>query len=473
MKLVKNLSFTEDIKEYFLKNASMDEIRNAASRLCRDYLTGRWKSITSEDIVVKRISGGLSNFLYYISLPEEQSDKNSNNLCNSQTAISTSKRQRKDSAACGDEPTEVLLRIYGQTHGEHALETMITESVVFALLSERNLGPKLHGLFPGGRIEQYIPARPLRTLELSDYKTSMKIAEKMGEIHSLHIPVSKEPEWLWNTMQRWLKSLDSIIQNISPEDEEKSEVKEIKKIDFAKEVEWVRNLVDSGDYPVVFCHNDLQEGNILLREETSRSRRASVKSSSSLAETENEASSSLSSDRNANASSGLIGNQSRKRLIPSDDSYTDLDNSSDSVISNDSDDCEPDLMIIDFEYCAYNYRGFDLANHFIEWTIDYSNPQFPFYFHTKEQYPTKEQRQDFISAYLRKDNEDIENYTPTAEEIEAVDQEVQMFSMITHLFWALWSVVNVFQNIEFGYWEYAVSRIREYQLLKNKYDAAP
>lgn len=50
-----------------------------------------------------------------------------------------------------------MLRIYGQTHGEHALETMLTESVVFTLLSERKLGPKLHGIFPGGRIEQYIP----------------------------------------------------------------------------------------------------------------------------------------------------------------------------------------------------------------------------------------------------------------------------------------------------------------------------
>jgi hypothetical protein len=28
---------------------------------------------------------------------------------------------------------------------------------VFTLLSERKLGPKLHGIFPGGRIEQYIP----------------------------------------------------------------------------------------------------------------------------------------------------------------------------------------------------------------------------------------------------------------------------------------------------------------------------
>jgi len=67
------------------------------------------------------------------------------------------KRTRKDSYHNVMEPTTVLLRIYGQTHGEHALETMLTESVVFTLLSERQLGPKLHGIFPGGRIEQYIP----------------------------------------------------------------------------------------------------------------------------------------------------------------------------------------------------------------------------------------------------------------------------------------------------------------------------
>lgn len=53
--------------------------------------------------------------------------------------------------------SQVLLRIYGQMHGEQAMETVLTDTVVFTLLSERKLGPKLHGIFPGGRIEQYIP----------------------------------------------------------------------------------------------------------------------------------------------------------------------------------------------------------------------------------------------------------------------------------------------------------------------------
>lgn len=94
---------------------------------------------------------------------------------------------------------------------------------------------------------------------------------------------------------------------------------------------------------------------------------------------------------------------SRKRSL-SDCQHEDLDSTRDSVLSdqshfsateanhNEPNPNEPELMIIDFEYCAYNYRGFDLANHFIEWMLDYSNKEFPFFFYKKEQYPNKEQQ---------------------------------------------------------------------------------
>lgn len=106
---------------------------------------------------------------------------------------------------------QVLFRVYGQTHGENALELMITESVVFALLSERNFGPKLLGLLPEGRIEEYIPARPLETRELSNPKISLRIAEKLAEIHSLDIPMTKEPICLWKTMDRWMANLSNVL----------------------------------------------------------------------------------------------------------------------------------------------------------------------------------------------------------------------------------------------------------------------
>lgn len=144
-------------------------MRDIAARICRDYLNGPWKTISPEEIQLRRISGGLSNFLYYVSLPEDHPATTTT----IGSPIVAHKRPRKESDANNNnakairlqlgeeslhhEPKEVLLRIYGQSHGEHALEAMLTESVVFALLSERRLGPRLHGIFPGGRIEQYIP----------------------------------------------------------------------------------------------------------------------------------------------------------------------------------------------------------------------------------------------------------------------------------------------------------------------------
>lgn len=67
-------------------------------------------------------------------------------------------------------------------------------------------------------------------------------------------------------------------------------------------------------------------------------------------------------------------------------------NTSDSIFSRISDSGEPKLVLIDFEYCAYNYRGFDIANHFQEWGYDYTNPEHPFYFENQENCPSLEQK---------------------------------------------------------------------------------
>lgn len=58
--------------------------------------------------------------------------------------------------------------MYGQLHSEDRASTddssasgqavsKVTDAVIFMMLSERNLGPKLYGIFPGGRLEEYIP----------------------------------------------------------------------------------------------------------------------------------------------------------------------------------------------------------------------------------------------------------------------------------------------------------------------------
>lgn len=37
------------------------------------------------------------------------------------------------------------------------VDSLVLESVMFAILAERTLGPKLYGIFPDGRLEQYLP----------------------------------------------------------------------------------------------------------------------------------------------------------------------------------------------------------------------------------------------------------------------------------------------------------------------------
>lgn len=44
---------------------------------------------------------------------------------------------------------------------------MVMESVMFAILAERSLGPKLYGIFPQGRLEQFIPVSAVRILRYS------------------------------------------------------------------------------------------------------------------------------------------------------------------------------------------------------------------------------------------------------------------------------------------------------------------
>lgn len=465
-------------------SSNLEEMRDIAARLCRDFLNGAWKTISTEDIQLKRISGGLSNFLYHVSLPDNCDNKNG---CQESDRPSN-KRQRTDSFNNNNlpEPKEVLLRIYGQIHGEQAFESIMTESVVFTVLSERNLGPKLYGIFPGGRIEQYIPARPLATGELSDPKISCKIAEKMAKIHSLNVPVSKEPEWLWKTMERWLANAETILANFTSSNPiDMKHAAAMRHIDFRKELDWIKETVDKESFPVVFSHNDLQEGNILFKEGSTHSRDSSLEQLSSYfddsAALDSHFDNVLLSPNRSNScdhmnNNSLSSSSSRKRSYSGNNEDCDLESTRDSVLSGNSqtysDICDPDLMIIDFEYCAYNFRGFDLANHFVEWTLDYRCNEYPFFYHKKDQYPTVEQQERFIISYLTELASAVEDYRPSAAEIDQLKEEVRCFTLISHFFWTLWSIVNVHQEIEFGYWAYGECRIKEYFAGKELYKQA-
>uniref|UniRef100_A0A4W3IZI9 ethanolamine kinase n=1 Tax=Callorhinchus milii TaxID=7868 RepID=A0A4W3IZI9_CALMI len=298
---------------------------------------------------------GLSNLLYLCSLPE---------------AV----------LSVGEEPRQVLLRVYGailQVSNiaevmscccPQGVDSLVLESVMFAVLAERALGPRLYGVFPHGRLEQYIPSRRLLTHELGLPDISAEIAVKMSRFHAMVMPFNKEPKWLFETM-------------------------------------------DSTDI-----------------------------------------------------TTGCGGSRLHK---PSVTAFPPL--TGNILLLENREPSSPDkLMLIDFEYSSYNYRGFDMGNHFCEWMYDYTYDQWPFFTASIQKYPTREQQLHFLRHYLceasgRTGQQLTDQHQPPGSDEQDMLIEVNRFALASHYLWGLWAILQAkISTIQFGYMDYAVTRFEAY-----------
>ncbi|KAI2653565.1 Choline kinase alpha [Labeo rohita] len=268
-----------DCKDIIRPDEPDHQTKHKAYLWCKEFLHGAWKSVDEDDFQISIIrysrllliffsnmhvlllGGGLSNKLFLCALPEKQ-------------------------PSIGDEPRNVLLRLYGQilqmscnkgdskesnteNHFQGA-DAMVLESVMFAILAERELGPKLYGIFPQGRLEQFVPSRKLSTDELSVPGIFAEIAEKIARFHGMRMPFNKEPKWLFGTMDKYM---DQVLQLTFTRETHLRNFSRLLSYNLPQEMDSLKCLLESTPSPVVFCHNDLQEGNILLlsgRENTDR-----------------------------------------------------------------------------------------------------------------------------------------------------------------------------------------------------------
>ncbi|ELP87913.1 ethanolamine kinase, putative [Entamoeba invadens IP1] len=114
------------------------------------------------------------------------------------------------------------------------------------------------------------------------------------------------------------------------------------------------------------------------------------------------------------------------------------------------------VSLIDFEYSSYNYRAFDLANHFCEWCGFECN---------WDSYPNQETQRRFISMYLSA------YYKKPAEEligeIEKILEDVKWFELASHFYWGTWSLIQAaLSSIDFDYTVYAYERFNRYFVVK-------
>jgi len=109
------------------------------------------------------------------------------------------------------------------------------------------------------------------------------------------------------------------------------------------------------------------------------------------------------------------------------------------------------VKFIDMEYAGANYRGFDLANHFCEYSgleLDYQH------------FPNATIRKNFLTYYLK----EYLGGEPKEEEINSIMDEVDRFVAGSHFMWGIWALVQAeHSDIEFDYLEYGRKRFEFYQ----------
>ncbi|KAF8104523.1 hypothetical protein N665_0171s0029 [Sinapis alba] len=309
--------------------------------LCKD-LFKNWRELEDSLFSVERVSGGITNLLLKVSVKEES----------------------------------ITVRLYGPNTDYVINRERELQAIKY--LSAAGFGAKLLGGFGNGMVQSFINARTLAPSDMRQPKIAAEIAKELGKFHKVNIPGPKEPQ-LWVDLLKFFEKASTLAF------EEPDKQKLFETISFEelyKEVTELREFTGLLNAPVVFAHNDLLSGNLMLNEE------------------------------------------------------------------------EETLYLIDFEYGSYNYRGFDIGNHFNEYAgydCDYSL------------YPSKEEQYHFIKHYLQPDKPD----EVSIGEVESVFIETDAYKLASHLYWAIWAIIQARMSpIEFDYLGYFFLRYNEYKKQK-------
>ncbi|XP_058165047.1 choline/ethanolamine kinase isoform X3 [Dasypus novemcinctus] len=351
-----------------------------AFQWCREHLGGAWRLVRPEELRVNPVSGGLSNLLFRCSLPDHL-------------------------PSVGEEPREVLLRLYGAIL--QGVDSLVLESVMFAILAERSLGPQLYGVFPEGRLEQYIPVGAQPSLDLPDAPPPPD-PDTPAPRSSRPSPLPPRPP---HHPDRFLGA---------EPDPENSRA--------AGASVFSSHCHEDGPVP---RHGDAfhqraplavwDHGTVLKADPGPAPQWPPTGEPAGDVQPKGRDGQSQEVARLHPITSGLLPQR-------------------------------------------HPGRGFDIGNHFCEWVYDYTHEEWPFYKAQPADYPTRDQQLHFIRHYLA---EVKKGETPSQEEQRKLEEdlmvEISRYALASHFFWGLWSILQAsMSTIEFGYLEYAQSRFQFY-----------
>ncbi|KAB2076801.1 hypothetical protein ES319_A06G063600v1 [Gossypium barbadense] len=130
-------------------------------------------------------------------------------------------------------------------------------------LSAAGFGAKLLGVFGNGMVQSFINARTLNPADMKKPKLAAEIAKQLRRFHHVEIPGSKEPQ-LWVDIFKFFEKASS-LRFEAPDMQRRYETISFKEVH--EEVTQLKELTDRLNAPVVFSHNDLLSGNLMLDDE--------------------------------------------------------------------------------------------------------------------------------------------------------------------------------------------------------------
>lgn len=218
-------------------------------KLLQDYLPADFGSLSESDIDVRVQQGGLINTIKLVT--------------------------RK----CDD--FKVLIREYGgnvlDVEKVRSMRPPLSNQLlVFHELSNIGVGPKLLGVFDGGRIEEFIPSHTLAPQEFNDDEISKDIAINTAIIHNLKLPFNQTaPRRADMMIERCMKhKVDDYLNGLSEKYKEKiincgadfETFKSVVDTDWLIEIENMKKILDKFDKRTGLILWDKNFLNVLVRD---------------------------------------------------------------------------------------------------------------------------------------------------------------------------------------------------------------
>ena len=118
------------------------------------------------------------------------------------------------------------------------------------------------------------------------------------------------------------------------------------------------------------------------------------------------------------------------------------------------------IELIDYEYSGYNFRAFDIANHFNEWCgfdLNWDN------------FPSEDTQKRFLKAYLENFYESKKEEINLEKEIDKMIEDIKWFDLASNYYWGTWALIQAaLSSIDFNYCDYGRLRFKRYFEIKKK-----